>query len=122
MLLPLHDRQLHRRLDGNGALNFSQYFLNSLVISALSIIGNVIACSLTAYAFARLDFPFKRVLFALLLGTLLLPYHVTLVPQYVAFNQLGLINTFVPLDRTALPGDGCVLRVPDGSVHPGPAA
>jgi multiple sugar transport system permease protein len=82
---------------GNGALNFSQYFLNSLVISALSIIGNLIACSLTAYAFARLDFPLKRVLFALLLGTLLLPYHVTLVPQYIAFNKLGLINTFVPL-------------------------
>jgi multiple sugar transport system permease protein len=82
---------------GGGALNFSQYFLNSLVVSGLSIVGNLIACSLTAYAFARLDFPFKRILFALLLGTLLLPYHVTLVPQYVMFNQLGLINTFAPL-------------------------
>lgn len=82
---------------GGGALNFSQFFANSLVVSVLSIIGNLIACSLTAYAFARLDFPFKRILFALLLGTLLLPYHVTLVPQYVLFNQLGLINTFAPL-------------------------
>lgn len=82
---------------GGGALNFSQYFLNSLVVSGLSIVGNLIACSLTAYAFARLEFPFKRILFALLLGTLLLPYHVTLVPQYVMFNQLGLINTFAPL-------------------------
>lgn len=82
---------------GGGALNFSTYFLNSIIISALSVIGNLVACSLTAYAFARLEFRFKGLLFALLLGTLLLPYHVTLVPQYVLFNQLGLVNTFAPL-------------------------
>jgi multiple sugar transport system permease protein len=82
---------------GGGALNFSRYFVNSVIISALSVLGNLIACSLTAYAFARLEFPFKRTLFALLLGTLLLPYHVTLVPQYILFNKLNLINTFAPL-------------------------
>lgn len=82
---------------GGGALNFARYFLNSFAISGLSVIGNLIACSLTAYAFARLEFPLKRILFALLLGTLLLPYHVTLVPQYILFNKLHLINTFVPL-------------------------
>jgi multiple sugar transport system permease protein len=82
---------------GGGSLNFSRYFFNSVVISVLSIVGNLIACSTAAYAFARLEFPFKRTLFALLLGTLLLPYHVTLVPQYIIFNQLGLINTFAPL-------------------------
>lgn len=81
----------------SGPLNFSQYFLNSVIIAGLSVIGNLIACSLTAYAFARLEFPFKRILFALLLGTLLLPYHVTLVPQYILFNKLNLINTFAPL-------------------------
>jgi len=82
---------------GNGALNFAQFFGNSLVISVLSVVGNLFACSLTAYAFARLEFPFKRILFALLLGTLLLPYHVTLVPQYILFNKLNLVNTFAPL-------------------------
>lgn len=82
---------------GNGSLNFSIYFANSLIISALAIAGNLLACSLTAYAFARLEFPGKRILFALLLATLLLPYHVTLVPQYILFNQFNLINTFVPL-------------------------
>lgn len=80
-----------------GGLEFGRYFVNSLIIAVLSVIGNVLACSLAAYAFARLEFPFKRVLFALLLATLLLPYHVTLVPQYILFNQLGFINTFVPL-------------------------
>ena len=80
-----------------GSLNFSRYFVNSLVISALAIIGNVVSCALAAYAFARLEFPFKRVLFALVLATLLLPYQVTIVPQYVLFNELAWINTILPL-------------------------
>ena len=60
-----------------GQLNFSRYFLNSIAITALSIVGNLVSCSLTAYAFARLEFPFKRILFGVLLATMLLPYHVT---------------------------------------------
>ena len=80
-----------------GSLNFSRYFLNSVVISALAILGNLISCSLAAYAFARLDFPFKRTMFALVLATLLLPYQVIIVPQYVIFNELAWINTILPL-------------------------
>jgi len=80
-----------------GQINFSRYFLNSLVITVLSIIGNLIAASLAAYAFARLEFPFRRVLFALMLGTMLLPMHVTLVPQYMLFNSFGWVNTILPL-------------------------
>jgi multiple sugar transport system permease protein len=84
-------------LSGGGTIDFSRYFLNSFIIAALSVIGNLFACTLAAYAFARLEFPFKRIAFALLLSTLLLPYHVTLVPQYVMFNELQWINTFLPL-------------------------
>ncbi len=80
-----------------GNLNFSRYFLNSLVITLLAVVGNVVACSMAAYAFARLTFPFKKTMFALMLGTMLLPYHVTLVPQYVLFNELAWINTILPL-------------------------
>jgi multiple sugar transport system permease protein len=80
-----------------GNLNFSRFFLNSLVISLLAVVGNVVACSMAAYAFARLTFPFQRTMFALMLGTMLLPYHVTLVPQYVLFNELAWINTILPL-------------------------
>ena len=80
-----------------GNLNFSRFFLNSLVITLLAVVGNVVACSMAAYAFARLAFPFKRTMFALMLGTMLLPYHVTLVPQYVLFNELAWINTILPL-------------------------
>ena len=80
-----------------GTLQFSKYFLNSLVISTLCIIGNILSCSLAAYAFARLEFPFKRVLFGFVLMTLLLPYQATLVPQYVLFNHFAWINTILPL-------------------------
>jgi multiple sugar transport system permease protein len=78
-------------------LHFSRFFLNSLLVSALSVIGNLFACTLAAYAFARLSFPFKRVLFGILLATILLPYQVTLVPQYILFSKLHWVNTYLPL-------------------------
>lgn len=80
-----------------GSLNFSRYFMNSFLVTVLSIAGNLAACSVTAYAFARLEFPLKKFLFALLLGTMLLPSQVTLVPQYILFNKLEWINTYLPL-------------------------
>lgn len=77
--------------------SFSTFYLNSFIISGLSVIGNVMACSMAAYAFARLDFKFKNFWFAMMLMTLMLPYQVTLIPQYVLFRQLGWVNTFLPL-------------------------
>jgi len=78
-------------------VSFGQLFLNSFTISILSVIGNVLACSLAAYAFARLEFFGRRFWFAMMLMTLMLPYQVTLIPQYVFFLNLGWVNTFLPL-------------------------
>ena len=78
-------------------VSFGQFFTNSFVISGLSVIGNVFACSLAAYAFARLEFKGRRFWFAMMLMTLMLPYQVTLIPQYVLFLNLGWVNTFLPL-------------------------
>ncbi|WOI55890.1 carbohydrate ABC transporter permease [Palleronia sp. LCG004] len=78
-------------------VSFGQFFVNSMVIAVLSVIGNVAACSLAAFAFARLNFPWKNFWFALMLGTLMLPYHVTLIPQYVLFLNLGWVDTILPL-------------------------
>nr|WP_307158690.1 carbohydrate ABC transporter permease [Rhizobium paknamense] len=78
-------------------VSFGTYFWNSLVIAVLSVIGNVLSCSLAAFAFARLQFWGRNFWFALMLGTLMLPYHVTLIPQYVLFLKLGWINTILPL-------------------------
>jgi multiple sugar transport system permease protein len=78
-------------------VSFSRFFLNSAFVASAAVIGNVLACSLAAFAFARLNFFFKRTWFALMLGTLMLPYHVTLIPQYVLFLHLGWVDTFLPL-------------------------
>jgi multiple sugar transport system permease protein len=78
-------------------VSFGRFFLNSLIVSVSSVIGNVLACSLAAYAVARLDFRGRRFWFALMLGTLMLPYHVTLIPQYILFLSLGWVDTFLPL-------------------------
>ena len=78
-------------------VSFATFFSNSFLISILCVIGNLAACSLTAFAFARLKFWGKNIWFALMLGTLMLPYQVTLIPQYVLFKDLGWVNTFLPL-------------------------
>lgn len=76
---------------------FHYYMGNSAVIAILSVAGNLLSCSLAAYAFARLRFRGRNFFFALMLATLMLPIHVLIVPQYVLFAQLDWINTILPL-------------------------
>ncbi|WP_327585155.1 carbohydrate ABC transporter permease [Nonomuraea sp. NBC_00507] len=76
---------------------FDLYLVNSVVIVVLSIVGNLLSCSLAAYAFARLNFRGRKLFFALTLGTMMLPGHVLLVPQYIVFAKLGWLNTYFPL-------------------------
>ncbi|WP_342423215.1 carbohydrate ABC transporter permease [Paenibacillus sp. FSL E2-0178] len=82
---------------GLQGISFSRFFLNSATISVLSVIGNILTCSLAAYAFARLEFRLKSVLFACMLVTIMLPYHVLLIPQYIIFSKLDWVNTYLPL-------------------------
>jgi pectin-derived oligosaccharide transport system permease protein len=77
--------------------DFGHYIVNSLIVVAGSIVGNLLACSLAAYAFARLQFRLKKVWFGVMLATIMLPIHVVIVPQYVLFSQVGWINTYWPL-------------------------
>lgn len=83
--------------EGAAGVGFGRFFLNSFLVAGLSVAANVLSCSLAAFAFARLKFRFRGALFAFMITTLMLPYHVTLIPQYVIFQQAGLVNTFVPL-------------------------
>jgi multiple sugar transport system permease protein len=76
---------------------FTTFYVNSFIVCAGAIIGNLLSCSLAAYAFARIRFRFRRTWFALMLGTLMLPFHVTVVPQYIIFHTLDWTNTFLPL-------------------------
>lgn len=82
---------------GLQGISFGRFFANSAQISILSVLGNVITCSLAAFAFARLEFRFKKLWFSLMLVTIMIPYHVTLVPQYTMYNYFQWINTYFPL-------------------------
>lgn len=90
---------LNNYLDGWKALTpeFGRYLVNSFIVVAGAIVGNLFSCSLAAYAFARLEFRGRKVMFAVMLGTIMLPMHVTIVPQYILFSSLGWVNTFLPL-------------------------
>ena len=76
---------------------FAAFMLNSVIICVLCIVGNLFSCTLAAYAFARLEFPFSKVAFAIMLATIMLPFHVTILPQYIVFQKLGAVNSFIPL-------------------------
>jgi multiple sugar transport system permease protein len=76
---------------------FQLYLTNSAIIAVASVVGNLLSCSMAAYAFARLEFRGKKVMFALMLATIMLPIHVLIVPRYVLFSELGWINTYLPL-------------------------
>ena len=76
---------------------FSRYLLNSVIIVAGAVLGNLVSCSLAAYAFARLKFRGRGLCFGIMLMSIMLPIHVIIVPQYILFSQLGWINTYLPL-------------------------
>ncbi|MFD5824645.1 carbohydrate ABC transporter permease [Lentzea sp. NPDC060358] len=77
--------------------SFGTYLLNSAILVLGCIVGNLVSCSMAAYAFARLQFTGKRWWFGIMLGTIMLPIHVIIVPQYVLFSNIGWVNTFLPL-------------------------
>ncbi|HEX7715120.1 MAG TPA: carbohydrate ABC transporter permease [Bacillota bacterium] len=82
---------------GFGNLNFGLFFTNSFIITILATIGVAISSSLVAYAFARIRFPGRKLLFSCMMATMMLPAQVVMIPQYIFFRNLDLTNTFVPL-------------------------
>lgn len=88
---------------------FARWMANSFILVAISVPGTLITASLTAYAFARFDFFGKNVWFILMLGTMMIPTQVTLIPQYILFFKLQLINTYVPLTIGAWLGGGAFM-------------
>ncbi len=76
---------------------FLHYFQNTLTILVPSVIGTVVTASLAAFGFSRLRWPGRDLVFGILMTTLMLPYAVTLIPTFLIWSHLGLINTFWPL-------------------------
>jgi multiple sugar transport system permease protein len=98
-LLPKHWTwgNYHDGWFGLPSVTFGRFFLNSLVVSLGVVLANMASCLVTAYAFARLRFPLRRFWFAIMIGTLLMPNHVLVIPQYILFRHLNWINTPLPL-------------------------
>ena len=76
---------------------FAKFFLNTTLVTLSSILGVTFASSLVAFSFARLKWPGRNAVFVVLLATMMLPYQVTMVPQFLIFRSLGWVNTLKPL-------------------------
>lgn len=84
-------------IDAINSFPFLRYTINSLIISGISVVGGVLSASLVAYAFAKLNWPGKKLWFMLLITTMMLPPQVTMIPLFIFYAELGWINTYLPL-------------------------
>lgn len=82
---------------GFAGTSFGVFFSNSMLVAVLATIGSVLASVIVAYGFARLRFKGKQFWFVCMMGTMLLPEQILIVPQYIMYKHLGWINTFLPL-------------------------
>jgi multiple sugar transport system permease protein len=76
---------------------FAKFIWNTAIITGLAMVGQIISAAAVAFGFTRFRFPGREVLFFILLSTMMLPWQVTIVPQFLLFRYLNWINTFLPL-------------------------
>ncbi len=88
---------LDNYLDAWRAAPFGRYFLNSIFVASAVTLGQLITCSLAAYAFARLDFPGKSLLFLLVLSTIMIPLQLTIIPSFLVLRELKWLDTYYAL-------------------------
>jgi multiple sugar transport system permease protein len=84
-------------------VQFGQFFLNSALVAGLAVVGNSISCLLAAYAFARLRFRLRKLWFAIMIGTLLLPGHVLIIPQFILFRTFDWVGGPFPYTPLLVP-------------------
>jgi sn-glycerol 3-phosphate transport system permease protein len=85
------------------AAPFGRYYVNTIFVTVVSVFGKLVMACTTAYALVALRFPFKSFFFALILGALMIPAQVVIVPNYLLFAELGLINTYAALILPHIP-------------------
>jgi multiple sugar transport system permease protein len=83
--------------EGFGGITFATFYKNSFIYAGLGTLFAVTASTVVAYGFARVGFRGKRILFSLMLMTLMLPDQILIIPQYIIYSQFGWLNTFLPL-------------------------
>lgn len=86
-------------------MEFGRYLTNTSIIVLLNIVGSLISCTLAAYAFARLRSRYRNVLFIMVLSTMMMPWQVMLIPQFILFKTLGWTDSFLPLTVPAFFGN-----------------
>lgn len=89
---------------GFGGTSFDVFFMNSFFYAGLATLGTVAASLLVAYGFSRIKFNGRNFWFACMMATLMLPFQVVLIPQYILFHRLNWVNTFYPLILPAFTG------------------
>ncbi len=82
---------------GFGGVTFATFFKNSFIVTFVSVAGNVVASAMAAYGFSRIPFRGRNIWFICMMITLMVPSQVLVVPQYIIFNALDWVNTFLPL-------------------------
>ena len=90
-------RRILTRKQGDSDDDFLRFLLNTLVIAGLSVIGQALSSALVGWGFARLRFAGRNTLFIVMLGTMMLPGQIGIIPTFMIFRRLGWIDTFLPL-------------------------
>lgn len=87
---------------GVGKTTFTLFFINTLKMVTPTVLFTVLSCSIVAYGFARFKFPYKKIFFAIMISTLMLPNSVIIIPRYLLFNKLGWLDSYLPFIIPAL--------------------
>jgi len=95
----------HNYPDAVQSMPYLRYLGNSLFLCTLNIIASLFSCSLVAYGFSRLRWRGRRLLFGILIATMLLPWHVTMIPRFLLFRELHLYNSMAALIIPSFLGD-----------------
>lgn len=88
----------------NGRITYATFYLNTFVLTLVTTLITVLIAALVAYGFARFRFPMKKLLFTILISTLMLPNAVLMIPRYSIFNTLGMLDSYMPFYMQALLG------------------
>ena len=105
-LLPSH-WSFQPYIDGwnvNGRITYATFYINTFVLTIVTTLITVFIAALVAYGFARFKFPMKKLLFTILISTLMLPNAVLMIPRYSIFNTLGMLDSYMPFYMQALLG------------------
>jgi oligogalacturonide transport system permease protein len=82
---------------GSGQYTYSQFFRNTFLMTVPTVIGTLVSSFLVAYGFARFAFKGKKILFALMMTTLMLPSELLVIPRYIMFRNFGWLNSYLPI-------------------------